>query len=74
MPCSYEHFSSRLTTLPDNGWSVSYKLQLIDSATNSSILPNVTTIQVKQILFSVKKVDQGHNPFIQQMKKSESGQ
>jgi len=29
----------------NNGWSVSYKLQLIDSATNSSILPNVTTIQ-----------------------------
>ena len=56
------------TTLPDNGWSVSYKLQLIDSATNSSILPNVTTIQVKQILFSVKKVDQDHNSFKQQMK------
>ena len=56
------------TTLPDNGWSVSYKLQLIDSATNSSILPNVTTIQVKQILFSVKKVDHDHNSFKQQMK------
>ena len=64
------------TTLPDNGWSVSYKLQLIDSATNSSILPNVTTIQVKQILFSVKRViaDLDHTSLKQQMKKSESGQ
>jgi len=29
-----------------NGWTVSYQLQLVDSTTNSSTVPNVTTIQV----------------------------
>ena len=43
-----------------NGWTVSYQLQLLDSTTNSSTMPNVTAIQVKErpfkILMKLKQV------------------
>jgi len=45
----------------NNGWSVSYKLQLIDSATNSSILPNVTTIQILNVEVTQEEKDLAGN-------------
>jgi len=41
-----------------NGWTVSYQLQLLDSTTNSSTMPNVTAIQVLNV-----EVTQGEKDF-----------